>query len=252
MPTAFSPSWYSQPSMSTIRASNAGEPVQHRGATCGSRCRPTTIAPSATRRPRIVSGDRRGALAAGLDLPVGRLAEDRQVGGQPFRVLAPGSGSARCVRTRSPRSRRTRRSGRGTARQGRGQVQQHRVTGLHVGGAAAVQGVAVQPGRHVVGDRHGVDVPGQQHPGRPAEVRPGQHRVARPAPPEARSAPAAPPRSASAIGPSVPDTDAMSTSAAVSSAGSDRRSSDDRGRAQSLRGWRTRQRTVPSLTCASR
>jgi hypothetical protein len=57
-------------------------------------------------------------------------------------------------------------------------MQEHRVTGFHIRGAAAVDVIGVAMGRDVVGDRDGVEVPGQQHPGRPAEVGAGQHCVA--------------------------------------------------------------------------
>ena len=82
--------------------------------------------------------------------------------------------------TRSPRSRRRPGEvvGQPAPRPASRQLQQHRDAGLHVRGAAAVQHVAVHAGRHVVGDRHGVQVPGQQHPARPAERGPGEHRVA--------------------------------------------------------------------------
>jgi hypothetical protein len=59
-------------------------------------------------------------------------------------------------------------------------VKEHRVAGLHVDGAAAVQLVAVAARRHVVGDRNGVEVAGEQHTRRTAQVRPGQHRIAVP------------------------------------------------------------------------
>jgi hypothetical protein len=57
--------------------------------------------------------------------------------------------------------------------------------GLHVGGAAAIQPPAVDPGRQIPPSlkmgvaryRHGVDVPGQDHPPRPAQRGPGHQRV---------------------------------------------------------------------------
>ena len=61
---------------------------------------------------------------------------------------------------------------------GRGQVQEDRVPRLHVGGAAAVQRVAVSATGQVAGRRDGVEVPGQQHPRRAAQRSAGQHRVA--------------------------------------------------------------------------
>ncbi len=62
-------------------------------------------------------------------------------------------------------------------------------SGLHVGGAAAVQQVAVHPGGQVVGDRHGVQVSGEQHPLGAAEVGPGDDRVPVPVHGEVRQGP---------------------------------------------------------------
>ena len=59
----------------------------------------------------------------------------------------------------------------------RGQVQEDRVTRLHVRRAAAVQFIVGQAAGHVVGGRNGVDVAGEQHPRRPAQVGAGQHGV---------------------------------------------------------------------------
>lgn len=61
---------------------------------------------------------------------------------------------------------------------GGGQVQEHRVAGLHVGSAAAPEFVAVEAARQVVRRRNRVGVPGQQHARQPAQVGPGQHGVA--------------------------------------------------------------------------
>ena len=71
---------------------------------------------------------------------------------------------------------------------------------------------STQPRRQVVGDRHGVQVPGQHHPLRPAELGAGQHHVALALHRQAgqgRSAAS----TASASSASSPDTDSMSTSA---------------------------------------
>jgi hypothetical protein len=57
-------------------------------------------------------------------------------------------------------------------------VQQHRVAALHVAGAAAEQPAAVDVRGHVVGDRHGVEVAGEQHPALAAEGGAGDHDVA--------------------------------------------------------------------------
>jgi hypothetical protein len=124
------------------------------------------------------------ALAAGLDLAVSGLEQDREVAVQPAAPLAGHPAEAvadrldlfvvvqdegQVVRGIGPRH----------AEPG-GQPKDHRVAGLHVAGAAAVQPVAVEPAGHVVGDRHGVQVPGEHHPGGPAQVRPGQDGVADP------------------------------------------------------------------------
>ena len=61
---------------------------------------------------------------------------------------------------------------------GGGQVQEHRITGFHIRGAAAVDVISVAMCRDVVGDRDGIEVSGEQHPGRPAEVGAGQHGIA--------------------------------------------------------------------------
>ena len=120
-----------------------------------------------------------GALAARLDEPAGRLAEDRDVGVQPVGQLAldaaqpVGAGLDLLAVVHHQRDV-VRRLG-----DGGGQMQEHRVAGLHVRGAAAVQLVAVgEPAGQVVGGGHGVGVAGQQHPRRPAEVGAGQHGVA--------------------------------------------------------------------------
>ena len=104
-------------------------------------------------------------------------------------------------------------------------MKQHRVAGLHVD---VPQPCSPSPSRRVgtlSGDRHGVEVPGQQHPRRPAEVRAGQHRVADADDFEsAGSAPAAPPRPRRRCAASFRDSLGMSTSAAVSAIGSPRKS----------------------------
>ena len=61
---------------------------------------------------------------------------------------------------------------------GRREVQEYRIAGLHVGGATAVDMVCVAARRDIVGDRHSVEMTGQHHPGRPAEVGAGEHCVA--------------------------------------------------------------------------
>ena len=60
----------------------------------------------------------------------------------------------------------------------RGQPELHRDPGFHIRGPAAVQARALDAGPQVARDRHGVDVPGQDHPLRPPERGPGHDRVA--------------------------------------------------------------------------
>jgi hypothetical protein len=103
-------------------------------------------------------------------------------------------------------------------------MQKDGVTGFHVHGAAAVQHLAVvasaAPAGKVVGDRDGVEMPGQQHPaGRPSRVRASTALPARTiSKPDvcARSAAS----TSSAMRASCRDSLGMSTSAAVSSIGS--------------------------------
>ncbi len=60
----------------------------------------------------------------------------------------------------------------------RREVQEHRVARLHVGGPAPVHQVALAMRRHVVGDRHRVEVTGHHHPTAEAAIRAGQDGVA--------------------------------------------------------------------------
>ena len=57
-------------------------------------------------------------------------------------------------------------------------MKEDRGTRLHVGSAAAVQRITVAAAGQVVGCRHGVQMPGQQHPRRSAERCARQHGVA--------------------------------------------------------------------------
>ena len=173
----------------------ARQPVEHRtelvnGVVAQPRSR--GVRPGA----RGPDDDADGALAARLDVAAGRLAEDGDVGAQPVGQFAldaaepVGAGLDLLAVVHHQRD-----VVRGFG-DGGGQVQEHRVARLHVGGAAAVQFAADEPARQVVGGGHGVGVAGQQHPRRPAEVGAGQHRVAVADDLEARRpARAAPPRS---------------------------------------------------------
>lgn len=131
-------------------------------------------------RPRPGRGEHRsqGALAARLDVPAGGLAEDGDVPTQPARQLA--FDAAESVGTRLDLFAVVEDQGDVVNRLGEagGQVEEHRVAGLHVRGAAAVDVTGVAPRRQVSVGRDSVEVPGQDHPSRPAEVSPGQHRVA--------------------------------------------------------------------------
>ncbi len=120
-------------------------------------------------RPRSgrADHDTQRALAAGLDAAGGGLAQDGHVGGQPVRQLALNAAQTVCRRIDllavvEHQRQVVRRFG-----DGGGQVQEDRVTGFHVRGAAAVQLAAVAAAGQVVGGRHGVQVSGQQHPRRP-------------------------------------------------------------------------------------
>jgi hypothetical protein len=120
------------------------------------------------------------ALAAAFDFRRTRLQQHREVAGQQFRAMAaqpqqpvPVGGDLLAVVEHV-----------GHVPGGRGQAgrepQLHRHPGLHVGGAAAVQPGTFEPGRDVARDRHGVEVPGQQHPFRPSERGAGHDRVSVP------------------------------------------------------------------------
>ena len=118
------------------------------------------------------------ALAAGFDIAAGRLAQHRDIGVQPVRKLALDAAQpvgGRLDLLAVVEHQRDVVNGFGD---GGGQMQEHRVAGLHIRGATAPDMVGVAPRRHVVGDRHGVEVAGQDHPGRAAEIGAGQHRVA--------------------------------------------------------------------------
>lgn len=118
-----------------------------------------------------------GALAARLDEATGRFTEDRDVGLQPVGQLT--LDAAQPVGAGLDLLTVVHHQGDVVARlgDGRGQVQEHRVTGLHVRGAAAPQFAVSDVARHVVGGRHGVDVSGQHDPRSTTQVSAGQHRV---------------------------------------------------------------------------
>ncbi len=78
--------------------------------------------------------------------------------------------------------------GEGLTRERGGQPQQHGHSRLHVGGPAAVEPASREPGGQVVRDRHGVEVPGQQHPGRQPQVGTGNDGVAVPVDPQSGDA----------------------------------------------------------------
>lgn len=61
---------------------------------------------------------------------------------------------------------------------GGGQVQEYRIAGFHIRSAATPDVVGIPARRHVISDRHGIEVAGQDHPGRPPEVSSRQDRVA--------------------------------------------------------------------------
>ncbi len=117
-------------------------------------------------------------LTTRLDDPVGGLEQHRQIAGQPVGVMLgqPPQAVARgldflvVVAHERHVTRRIRHRS--------GQVQQHRDARLHVGRPAPVQPVTVAPRRHVVDDRHRVEVAGQHDPPHPPEIGEGHHRIA--------------------------------------------------------------------------
>ncbi len=131
------------------------------------------MGPGAGRR----DDDPQSALAAGLDIAAGGLTEDGDVRAQPVRHLAfdaPQSVGCRLDLLAVVEHQRDVVNGFGD---GGGQMQEHRVPGLHIRGAAPPEVVGVATGRKVAVDGHGVEVAGQDHPGRPAQVGTGQHRI---------------------------------------------------------------------------
>ena len=127
--------------------------------------------------PDGADDDAQRALAAGLDVSAGRLAEDGDVGAQPVGQFAFDAAQTVCggfdflAVVHHQRDVVLRFGDR------RGQMQEHRVARFHVRGATAVQYTVGQAAGHVVGGRNGVDVAGQQHARRPAQVGARQHGV---------------------------------------------------------------------------
>ena len=130
------------------------------------------------RVPLAVTRTRKRALTARLDEPAGRLAEDRDVGMQPVGQLALDAAQTVCGGLDLLAVVHDQRDVVGRIVDGGGQVQEHRVARLHIRGTAAVQLAVDAAARHVVGDRDGVEVPGQDHPRRQAAVGARQHGVA--------------------------------------------------------------------------
>jgi hypothetical protein len=133
-------------------------------------------------RPLPGRGDLRPqrALAAAFDFRRTRFHQHREVAGQQFRAAAAqpqqpvtvgGDLLAVVEHVRHVPGRR--------GQAGR-EPQLHRHPGFHVGGAAAVQPGALEPGRDVARERHGVQVPGQHHPFRPPEHGAGHDHVSVP------------------------------------------------------------------------
>ena len=131
-------------------------------------------------RPRSSRGDDgpQAALTAGLDIATGWLTQDGDIGAQPVGKLAldPTQPVRRCldlfavIEDQRDVVRRF--------RDGGGQMQEHRVTRLHICGAAAVDMVGITTSRDVIGDGHGVEVTGQYHPAGSTEVGAGEYRIA--------------------------------------------------------------------------
>ncbi len=131
-------------------------------------------------RPLARGGDlgAQRALASSLDLAGAGLHQDREVAGEQFRAVpaepqqpvAFGGDLLAVVEDV-----RNVPDGRGEVR---GQPQLHRYSGFHVRGAAAVEAGSLGARGNVAGQRHRVDVPGQDHPFRPPEFGPRHDRVA--------------------------------------------------------------------------
>ncbi len=168
---------------STSRAAYAAEGGQDpRGAVDGVDAQPAAGA------VRPAAGDidlgPQGALAAALDLAVRGLEQDREVAVEPAPALPrhpaePVLHGLDLLVVVEDERQVVRGLGPGDA-EAAGQPQHDGVPGLHVGGAAPVEQVAVEPARDVVGDRHRVEVAGEDDAGRPAQVRAGEHGVADP------------------------------------------------------------------------
>jgi hypothetical protein len=119
-------------------------------------------------------------LAAAFDLRRARLHQDREVAGQEFRaapaqpqqpVTVSGDFLAVVEHVRDV-------AGRGG--EPGGQLELDRHSGFHVGRAAAVEPGSLRVRGQVIRERHGVEVPGQDHPFRPPEHRAGHDRVSVP------------------------------------------------------------------------
>jgi hypothetical protein len=128
------------------------------------------------------------ALTAGLDLPVRRLEQEREVAVEPAPPLPrhPAEtvlGVLDLLVVVEDEGEVVRRGRPGHAEPGR-DPEHHRVAGLHVAGATSVQPLQpvdlAQLGGHVVGDRHGVQVPGEDDPGGTVQVGAGQDGVSDP------------------------------------------------------------------------
>jgi hypothetical protein len=125
-----------------------------------------------------------GSLAAALDDAAGRLQQDRQITAEQLRcVLAE---PQQAVPLRLYLFAVVEDIGHVPGRLGQlaRQPELDRHAGLHVTAATAVQQVSLRVGGDVARDRHGVEVPGQDHPLRPAKVGPRDDGV--PVPPQSQ------------------------------------------------------------------
>jgi hypothetical protein len=133
-------------------------------------------------RPLARGGDlgAQRALAAALDLGGTRLHQQGEVAGQQLRAVAAQPQQAVALgRDLLAVVEHVRDVPGGRGEVG-GEPQLHRHAGLHVGRAAAVQPGPLGARGKVAGQRHGVDVPGEDHPLRPAQHGAGHDRVAVP------------------------------------------------------------------------
>ena len=169
MKTAFSPSWYSSPSMTGRRASYS---LRRRSTSAAPwiALTPRQLRAECARSPVVRTSTRsvpwQPASTTALDGSI-RIAKSAAISsgcalGEQLEAVVPRVDLLGLVEDVGDVA-----VGLG---HGRGEPQDDRVAALHVAGAEAVQQVAVAAGRQVVVDRHGVEVAGDHDPLAAAEV----------------------------------------------------------------------------------